>query len=84
MRVKGKRKKREREKSYDIGLVCVGPSFFSFLGWKHNWVIGAKWAEWDISLLLGDRKWVIEWWVMGGENWVISDEWPFLLNQIAP
>ena len=35
------KKKKEREKSYDIGSVC-GSHFFSFFGWKHNWVMGAK------------------------------------------
>ena len=43
---------------------CVGPNFFSLLGWKHNWVLCAKWAKWYISSLLGDRKWIMEWWVM--------------------
>ena len=47
-----------------VRLECVGPNFFSLLGWKHNWVLGAKWAKWYISSLLGDRKWIMEWWVM--------------------
>ena len=47
-----------------VRLKCMGPNFFSFLCWKHNWVLGAKQAIGDISSLLGDRKWVIEWWVM--------------------
>ena len=43
-----------------VRLMCVGPKFFSFLCWKHNWVLGAKQAEWDISSLLGNTKWVIK------------------------
>ena len=34
----------------------VGPNFFSFLGRKHNGVLGAKWVLRDISSLLGNRK----------------------------
>ena len=71
----GKRERereRERERSSEIGSVC-GSQYFSFLGWKHNYVLGAKRAEWDISSLLGDRKWVIEWWVIGDKWWVMSD-----------
>ena len=45
----------------------VVPNFFSFLGWKHNWALGAKRALRDISSLLGDRKWVIQWWVMSND-----------------
>ena len=73
-----------------IGLVWVGFQwggkrkwvliFFSFLGWKHNWVLGAKRAEWYILSLLGDRKWVIS-----DENWVKSEEWWFFnLDFLGP
>ena len=70
MWVRGKgKKKKERGKSYDMGQ-CVGPSFFRFFGWKHNWVICAKWVGIGNWGILSDEWWVtkIEWGEMSDEK----------------